>query len=328
MPDPVTTGADRRAVYRLKLYRGWWYAVRTAESGSQRVSLRTQDKALARQRITDLEAGAGERPTDVSGVVAAYLDDKATSADVTRLKDAWKRLAPVFGHLRPDQVTRFNSRSYAAKRREAGVNDNTIRKELATLRAALRWENPQTTAVVELPAAPPPRDRYLTRAEYDKLLAAAEAFHIRGFIILALATAARKEAILSLTWDRVDIGRGIINLGRGTRNKGRAVVPINEKAKTWLAEAARLAVTEYVIEWGNGQVTSIRKGFATACKKAGLKGVTPHVLRHTAAVWMAEAGLPMSEISQYLGHSSTQVTERVYARYSADYLRKAAEVLQ
>jgi hypothetical protein len=48
------------------------------------------------------------------------------------------------------------------------------------------------------------------------------------------------------------------------------------------------------------------------------------LLRHTAAVLMAENGVPMSEISQYLGHNSTETTERVYARYSPDYLRKAA----
>lgn len=61
-----------------------------------------------------------------------------------------------------------------------------------------------------------------------------------------------------------------------------------------------------------------------AVARAGLRGVTPHVLRHTAAVWMAEAGVPMTEIAAYLGHSDSRITERVYARFSPDYLRKAA----
>lgn len=63
-------------------------------------------------------------------------------------------------------------------------------------------------------------------------------------------------------------------------------------------------------------------------KRAGLEDVTPHVLRHTAAVWMAENRVPMSEISQYLGHKSTLITERVYARYSPEYLRNAAQSLE
>jgi integrase len=64
-----------------------------------------------------------------------------------------------------------------------------------------------------------------------------------------------------------------------------------------------------------------------AVAAAKLEGVSQHVLRHSAAVHMAEAGVPMSEIAQFLGHSSTSVTERVYARYSPDHLRRAAAVV-
>jgi integrase len=50
-------------------------------------------------------------------------------------------------------------------------------------------------------------------------------------------------------------------------------------------------------------------------------------MRHTAAVWMAEAGVPMPVIAQYLGHTDSRITERVYARFSPDYLRGAADAL-
>lgn len=43
---------------------------------------------------------------------------------------------------------------------------------------------------------------------------------------------------------------------------------------------------------------------------------------------MAEAGIPMEEIAQYLGHANVEVTRKVYARYSPDYLRKAASALE
>ena len=48
-----------------------------------------------------------------------------------------------------------------------------------------------------------------------------------------------------------------------------------------------------------------------------------NVLRHTAAVQMAEGGAPMSEIAAVLGHSDSRITERVYAKYSPGYLAKA-----
>lgn len=74
-------------------------------------------------------------------------------------------------------------------------------------------------------------------------------------------------------------------------------------------------------------VKSIRKGLETVGRKVGVEGVSAHVFRHTAAVHMAEAGIPMSEISQYLGHSNTVIIERGPARYSPNHLRRAAEAV-
>jgi len=45
-------------------------------------------------------------------------------------------------------------------------------------------------------------------------------------------------------------------------------------------------------------------------------------------VWMAEAGVPMAEIAQYMGHSDPKITYRIYARYSPTYLQRAANALQ
>jgi integrase len=86
-------------------------------------------------------------------------------------------------------------------------------------------------------------------------------------------------------------------------------------------------LTPYVIEWAGKPVRSVKKGLGAAGARIGVK-VSPHVLRHSAAVWMAESGVPMAEIAQYLGHSSPATTYRVYARYSPDYLQKAAKSLE
>lgn len=153
--------------------------------------------------------------------------------------------------------------------------------------------------------------------------------HIRLAILLMLTTAGRVGAILDLTWDRVDLHRGQINLRRdqlGPR-KGRAIVPINATLRAALEASKEGRLSENVVEWAGGPVRSIRKGFARAVENAGLTGVTLHVLRHTAAVHMAEAGVPMAEISQYLGHSNVQITASVYARFSPQHLSKAAEAL-
>jgi integrase len=135
-------------------------------------------------------------------------------------------------------------------------------------------------------------------------------------------------AILDLTWDRVDFERGIIRLGTGEkRRKGRATVPMTERSRAELLEAAKARTCDHVIEFAGSKVARIAKAFRRNAGAAGLQWCTPHVLRHTAAVWMAEAGVPMSQIAQVLGHTDSRSTERVYARYSPDYLRVAVSAL-
>ena len=309
---------------RLKLFRGRWHAVWTEDGQTRRISLRTPDRGIAEQRLADLtRTPSGDT---VGAIYAAYLSDlghRGKSAD--RARFAWSALASSFAGLRPDQVTRQRCRAYAKQRQR---RNGTIAKELSCLQSALRWADKNTPAQIELPPRTPPKDRRLTRAEYARLrLASKRPPHLYLFVVLGLATAARKQAILDLTWDRVDFQRGLIHLQTTGQGKGRATVPMTRHAKRTLLMARRQAVSPFVIEYAGRKVLSVKRAFSAACKRAKLEAVTPHVLRHTAASWMAEAGIPMPEIAQYLGHSDSRITERVYARYSPSYLRRAAAAL-
>jgi len=62
-----------------------------------------------------------------------------------------KLLGPVFGHLRPDQVTRALTRAYAAKERRRGISDGKIRRDLSVLSAIIRYSDKQSAAVIEMP---------------------------------------------------------------------------------------------------------------------------------------------------------------------------------
>ena len=137
---------------------------------------------------------------------------------------------------------------------------------------------------------------------------------------------ARRGALLSLQWEDVHLGRGIIELGAGTGNKRRSPVPIAAPLRPLLAEAKAGATGPWVIEAGGRPVASVKTGFNAAARRAGLSGVTPHTLRHTAATWMAIAGVPLAEIARFLGDSEATV-ERVYAKHSPSYLRRAADAL-
>lgn len=322
---------------RVKLYREWYYAVWVENGVTRRSSLRTQNAEEAKRKLIDFQRDFRPERSGVGEIMEAYIADRESQVvRHDRISDAWKALKPHFAHLRPDQISRETCREYAAARRRVTfrnrklpIQDGTIIKELTVLRAGLRWHDKNTPAVFEMPSTPAPKERHLSREEYGRLLdSARKTNHLFLFIVTALATAGRAEAVLELTWDRVNFQTGLIDLKKGTgRRKGRATVPMTEGLKIVLRAASEAAMTPYVVEYAGGPVKSVKKAFGRACQEAGLGDVTPHVLRHTAAVWMAEAGHPMTEIAAYLGHSDSRVTERVYARFSPDYLRKAASAL-
>lgn len=315
---------------RLKLYRGKWNVVGNDGGRIWRRSLGTTDRAVAERRFRDLRF---ETPGDSIGdAVDLYLKEKSGRRSYQSMLTCWRALKPLFGHLRPDQVTRELCREYSGRRRKAGVQDGTIIKDLGMLKAALRFVNKGAAAVFEMPSAPPPRERYIDRGEWQALVDAAALPHLKLFITLAWSTAARASALYELEWSQVDFNRGKhgqIRLSKGqARQKGRSTVPITAAARAALDEAHRARTCDYVIEWGGKPVKSVKRAFEEACRRAGLVDVTPHTLRHSAAVAMAEAGVPMHEIAAYLGHTDPRVTFRVYARFSPEHLRRAAAALE
>lgn len=318
--------------YRIKLFRGRFYVVWSDDEGrTQRASLRTSDREEAERRLVDWKRDmAAPVGSTVADYVKAYLDyKKGRVRDHVRLEGAWANAKDTFGPLRPDQITPYLCEEYIEHRRAMGRSDGTILKEINVIRQALNWSK-VNTARFEAPSAPPARDRYLTKEEARKLIEGAKQPHVKLFITLGLLTGARRGALLALTWDRVDLERDLINLtvvGEQNR-KRRATVSINDQLKAELLKAKEAAQTPYVIEYAGERVQNVKKGFAAAVERAGLEDVTPHDLRHTAAVWMAEDGVSMDEIAQFLGHSSPRVTFQVYARFSPTYLRRAAKALE
>lgn len=311
---------------RLQLYRGKWAATGRANGKQWRRSLGTADRAVAERRFRDIKFDTpGE---NVGDFMALYLAEKAERRSAPAMGYAWKALAPSFANIRPDQVTRALCKDYAKRRRREGVSNGTIIKELGVLKAGLTWAKKADGATFEMPEAPPPRDRHITLSEFNRLLEACELPHIRLFCLLGWYTAGRASAILELTWDRVDFERGQIRLSKGQgRQKGRATVPIADRLRTALVESYEARTTDYVVEWGGQPVKSMARSFRAACQRAKLEDVSPHVLRHSAAVRMVENGVPLLEIAQYLGHTDPKVTYRVYSRFSPGHLATAAKAL-
>lgn len=305
----------------------------------KRISTGCADRASAELVLARYSAELS-RPTtraiSIKEILSLYLQDRreALKPGAERLGWAHKPLSTWFGEKPTESVTDRECRVYAQKRMESGIAASTVRTEMQALRAALRWAVAQKIVSecpnVPMPPRSPPKERWLTRDEAHALIDGCEAFHIRLFVIMALGTGARVSSLLELPWGRVDMERRIIDLrdqSKARTAKGRARVPINDGLLEALKEAHSLRETEWVIEWAGDRVASVKRGFKAATIRAGLEDVTPHTLRHTAATWMAQAGVPLWEIAGFLGHSNTAMVEETYAHHSPGHLKGASRVL-
>ena len=150
------------------------------------------------------------------------------------------------------------------------------------------------------------------------------------FVLLGLYTGHRKEAILSLRWSQVDLdGKRIdFNVPEARRtNKRRAKIPIPSRLLPHLRRA-RLRGTElgFVINENGRRLRDIKRGFTSACRKAGLQGVSPHVLRHTCATWLMQKGVDLWDAAGFLGMTVQQL-ESTYGHHHPDFQHEAAEAL-
>jgi integrase len=221
---------------------------------------------------------------------------------------------------------------YVEKR---GRSAGTVRRELGVLRAAINFahRNGRITRpiAVELPERPESRDRWLTRSEVAQLIRAARTpqarLYLPLFILIGLYTGRRKEAILSLRWPQVNLDACTINFevaGRRRTNKRRGIVPIPLRLLPHLRRARRRGTDlGYVLHIDGERIGDIKKGFAAACERAGIQGVTPHTLKHTAATRLMQAGTDPWQAAGFLS-TSVETLLRVYGHHHPDYQREAA----
>lgn len=329
--------------WRLTRLRGEFCLTWDEQDGTRRrFRLGTKNPQEAARKAPALFAEL-TRPkgTTVADLWAGYLVDMQGRAVTGTMAHTWKALKDRFAAMEAEAISIADCRAHVAERRAQvskrhpdGISDGTIHTELGHLRMVLLWAEKHgliaKAPAIERPAKPEPKTDFLTRPEVAALRDAAKAPHVRLAIILMIATGARNEAALQLTWDRVDFERRMIMLrnpfDRG-RRKGRATIPINDTLMAALSEARTGALTPFVVEWAGKPVKSIKRGLKAAGAAIGRPDVSPHMLRHSAAVWLAEDGHSMNEIAQYLGHDDVKTTTKIYARFSPTHLRKLADSL-
>jgi integrase len=152
--------------------------------------------------------------------------------------------------------------------------------------------------------------RVLSPEEEEKLLQNAIPY-LQDLIRFALNTVLRVGEIFSLRWSNADLQRGILAVFASETQTIREI-PINAETRKVL-EAWKLSKKNegvfYNPQTGKPFV-DLKTGFALACEKSGISGVTWHTLRHTFASRLVKSGVDIVTVKELLGHSSISVTMR------------------
>jgi site-specific recombinase XerD len=211
----------------------------------------------------------------------------------------------------------------------------TRNARLSAIRSLYRYaslQHPEHAALIARVLAIPPKrhDRtiitHLTDPEIDALLAAPDAStwigqRDRTMLGLAIESGLRVSELTSLTIADTHLGTGphISCHGKGRKTR---ITPLTRPTATalreWLTERRGLP-PEPVFPTSTGthltrdavarRLAQHTTTAATACPSLHHKNITPHVLRHTAAMRLLHAGVDSTVIALWLGHENVQTTQ-------------------
>lgn len=227
------------------------------------------------------------------------------------------------------EVTDLRVRQFVESLREKGLSHGYIRRILSNgaraLHIAVQHGEITWAPHIDLGLAPEgePRERVLTMAEMARLFAEAEHEHLIMFLMLAVGTAARPNALLKLTTEQIDTHRHTIRLQPAGVRQTKKRNPTLPLCDTLLTSLHRLPPGPVVSYFGR-HVQDIGRAFNRARDRAGLgKDVSPYTIRHTMATELRIRGVPVWEVAGWLGHSSGyRITER-YAKGNPEALAGA-----
>lgn len=297
-----------------------WYVVWSEKGRSRRVSTKQTDRWQAERFLAEYAAALDLPPQefDIAMLVNGYLEEAPGEHHHA------KAVIRLLGPLSVTSLTRARVRMFHKARRAEGASDSTINRQSRVLRAALEWGRKEgwlTEAPhIDAPTPAPARDRFLTRPEFAELYEAAEEIHLRTFLALAVYTGQRAAAILELTWDDIDTENMLVRYQGGNATKRRTpYVPISTPLALTLSTALLDQRGPFVVHWRGEQITSIKKAFGAAVRRAGLKDVRIHDLRRTAASWVLDNGGTF-DMAAVLLSDDVRTVRRHYARFSDGYM--------
>lgn len=226
-----------------------------------------------------------------------------------------KHITKHLGAYYPSDLKPNIIRHYKTTR---GVSDSTLRRELGVLVSllnhAVKHDSIDKAPAIDLPAESEPRRIYLKSQEEKEFHRIAMDYsnsmprlsRISRFVAIGLCTGQRAEAILNLTWDRVDlVGRWVDFRmpGRQQSKKRQSKLPISDRLLPILKRAWDERTNEkFVLDSAKDISHEWKKLIATPAM-APYRHITPHAMRRTFVTLSIHAGVPIQDVAALIGDS-------------------------
>ncbi len=322
-------------------------------------------RAWRRDSLRAIERGRTAMPADVTvrelgeELVAGMRDGAIRNRSGERYKPSviasydgalQRHVLPALGGRKVGDVTRRDVQALVERLARGGADPSTIRNALMPLRVIYRRAvnaddvDASPVAGVELPAVRGTRERYATAEEAARLIAAVPQ-RDRALWGLAFYAGLRSGEIAALRWRDIDLDVGEIHVREAWCHKTKTpiatksaaavrVVPVPRTLRSLLAAHLDLAddprAAALVVPSRAGRPfdpSTVYKRADAAWNGAGLARITLHEARHTFASLMAEAGVPIEDLSEFMGHTSINVTVKRYRHLYPGARRRAADAL-
>jgi integrase len=272
-----------------------------------------------------------------------------------------KYLKEVFGGIKATDITTAKVKAYIDNRMSKDLSNATINRELAALKRMFHLAAECTPPKVSLiPHIPMLKESNVRKGffEYEEYKALKEVLpeELRPLVTFAYHSGWRKEEILSLTWDRVDLKEGAVRLDPGeTKNEEGRTLYMNEELMEEMKalQRQRQLGCPYVFHRDGQPIKDFRGSWDTACIKAGLCEVVKdeqgnlvvikdkkgneevvkvptkifHDFRRTAIRDMVRSGVSERVAMRISGHKTKSVFDR-YNIISDQDLKEAAQKKQ
>lgn len=326
-------------------------------------NLKAAERALAKTSV-EVDEGGWQAPQNIrfSAWAEKWLDGLRRKPNtIASYRHTIAYANAVFGDKIVRRLGVDDVKAMLRHMAAAGAGDSTQAKHLrvlgACLHSAIRSGYAARNPVREIPEGERPQKRkreagYFLNDEIPRLFAELrDSGPYRVLFELALKTGMRQGELLALTWGDVDLVGGVLHVRR-TFTDGALGTPKNHEKREvflapevvellggWWGECGRPGDDVLVLPgetktgYLNPQVI-LRRELYPAMERAGIARVGPtgekrtfHSLRHTFAKLAIENERPIFWLSKHLGHSSLEVTDRVYAHMEKATRQREAQAM-